>query len=121
MLVIAVLALNLMGVWAFAASLECGMECCESSDQADAISLKAPSCCQLSEVTCNFEPGQYQELFDKAICCHNSAQKISGEWGLVVSLGIFSPSPTLLFSPFERTTGPPHKTPVYLSQATFLC
>jgi hypothetical protein len=60
-LVIAVLALNLMGAWAFASALDCGMACCEPGDWAGTTSFEASSCCQMNDVTCGFETGKYEE------------------------------------------------------------
>jgi hypothetical protein len=120
-LVIAILALNLMGAWAFASAFDCGMECCKPGDWAGTISYEAPSCCQMTDVTCGFEAGQYEELFDTAICCHSGLQKIGEEWDLNASWSIFSPSPALPLPPSEGSTGPPQSTPVYLSNAAFLC
>jgi len=122
-LVIAILALNLAGVWAFASAFDCGMACCEPGEAARAgiPILEAPSCCQVDGVTCGFETGQYNELFDTAICYHNRVQKIAGEWDLIISSNLFPPSPTLRFPPSERSTGPPQSTPLYLSNAVFLC
>ena len=122
-LVIAILALNLMGAWAFASALDCGMGCCEQSETAQSgiPTFEAPSCCAFDGVTCGFETGQYQELFDTAICCFTGVDKVSAEWDLNVASNFSSHSPTLRFSPSERSTGPPQTTPIYLSNAIFLC
>jgi len=120
-LIIAVLALNLMGAWAFASAFDCGMECCKPGEWAGTISIEASSCCQMSDVTCGYETGQYEDLFDEAICCHSSVNKVSGEWDLNISSSLLSPSPTLRFPPSERFTASPQTTPIYLSNATLLC
>ena len=121
--VIAILALNLMGAWAFASALDCGMECCEQSETAQSgiPTYEAPSCCALNNVTCGVESSQYEELFDTAICCYTGADKVSAEWDLNVFSGIFSPSLTLPFPYSERSTSPPKSTPLYLSNASLLC
>jgi hypothetical protein len=120
-LIISVLALNLMGAWAFASLLDCGMVCCQSGDRAGVVSYEAPSCCEMGDITCGFETGRYDELFDTAICCHSGVQKIAGEWDRTVDSGIFFPSPTLRFPPSEVNTPPPKTAPVYLTNASFLC
>ena len=74
-MIVAVLALNLMGALAFASALDCGMACCKTDEWSDTPSFEAPSCCQMSDVTCGFETGQYEEIFDAAICCYNTTQK----------------------------------------------
>ena len=119
--VIAILALNLMGAWAFASAFDCGMECCQQGDWADTTSFEAPSCCGLDDVTCGFETGQYQELFETAICFHTGAQKVSSGFVLISSSSIFSPSPTLPLAPSARSAPLPQSTPLYLSNAVFLC
>ena len=55
-LVIAVLALNLMGAWAFASILDCGMECCKPGELASTgvDYYDAPSCCDYDGVQCGF-------------------------------------------------------------------
>jgi len=113
--------MNLMGAWVLASSIDCGMECCNPGEWSGASSFEASSCCQMNDVTCGFETGQYQELFDKAICCHNGIQKISATWDLVVSSSLLTPSPTLRFTPSERSTGHPRSEPLYLSNASLLC
>ena len=74
-LVITILALNLMGAWVFASILDCSMGCCEPSETAQAgiPTYEAPSCCDIEGVTCGFETGAVDELFDEALCCFNSA------------------------------------------------
>jgi hypothetical protein len=122
-LVIAVLALNLMGAWAFASLTDCGMECCKPGEWAASgvASYEAPSCCDYDGVTCGFEAGAVDELFDEAICCFTGAQKVSSGFVLVSSASIFSPSPTLPVAPSARSAPPPLETPLYLSNAAFLC
>ena len=120
-LVIGILALNLMGAWAFASAFDCGMECCKPGEWSGTTSIEAPSCCQMSDVTCGFEAGTYQELFDSAICCHSSVQKIAGGWDLTTTSSILSPSPALRFLPSEVNKPLPTATPAYLSNASFLC
>ncbi len=122
-LVIAILALNLMGAWAFASALDCGMGCCEQSETARSgiPTFEAPSCCAVDGVTCGFETGQYEELFDTAICCFTGVDKVSAEWDLNVASSLISPSPTLRFPPSEVSAVPTPSTPVYLSNAVFLC
>ena len=120
-LVIAILALNLMGAWAFASALDCGMSCCEQGDWAGTTSFEASSCCQLSDVTCGFETGQYPELFDKAICCFTgSAHQDQASADLVadkVNTDTLIPRYTVTV----LSTGPPQSIPLYLSNAIFLC
>ena len=120
-LVIAVLALNLMGAWAFASAFDCGMECCKPGEWAGTTSYEAPSCCQVDDVTCGFETGRYEEIFDTAICCFNSADshKLTAD-SLVASVAHAPTHPrshayTLLNDPS------PQSTPLYLSNASFLC
>ena len=120
-LVIFILALNLTGALAFAAVLDCGMECCKPGDWAGTTSFEAPSCCQMDDVTCGFEAGRYEEILDTAICCFTGVQKLSSGWEVAVSSGLFSLSPTLRFPPSEVSTPPLQPTPLYLSNASFLC
>lgn len=120
-LVIVILGLNLMGAWAFANAMDCGMECCKPGEWAGTTSYEAPSCCQMSDITCGFESGQYEELFDTAICCHNSYQKVTGDGGLYGFSSFFSPSPILRFPPSEADAPPPQATSIYISNAAFLC
>jgi hypothetical protein len=120
-LVIAILALNLMGAWAFASAFDCGMECCQQGDWAGTTSFEAPSCCGLNDVTCSFEAGAVDELFDEAICCFTGVQKISSGFALISSSSIFSPSPTLPLATSARSAPLPQSTPLYLSNAVFLC
>jgi len=121
-LVIAILALNLMGALAFASALDCGMECCNTGDWAGTPSYEAASCCDLNNVTCSFETGQYQELFDNAICCFNSAdndQSTANELISVATIDTLTHSPNYAYT-FQKTT-PSQGTPIYLSNAVFLC
>jgi hypothetical protein len=122
-LIIAVLALNITGATALSFAADCGMQCCESAEWAGngSASFKAPSCCEMEGVTCGFEAGQHQELFDEAICSQASVQKVQGERGINVPSGFFPSSPISLFPPFEQANGPPQSTPLYLSNATILC
>jgi hypothetical protein len=120
-LVIAILALNLMGAWAFASAFDCGMACCEPGDWAGTTSFEAPSCCAIVGVTCGFEAGQYEELFDEAICCYaGSARQDQGPADLVADK-VNTDTPTPRYTVTVLSTGPPHSTPVYLSNAVFLC
>ena len=41
-------------------------------DEKPIPTFEAPSCCAFDGVTCGFETGQYEELFDTAICCFTS-------------------------------------------------
>ena len=122
-LLIAVLALNLMGAWAFASSLDCGMECCEISDTAKAgiPTIESPGCCQTAGVTCGFETGQYKEFFNDVLCCYTGVQKVSDGWDLAVSSPLFSPSTAPLFPTSESYTGPPPNTPLYIHNLTLIC
>ena len=124
-LVIAVLALNLMGAWAFASILDCGMECCKPGEWAASgvASYEAPSCCDYDGVQCGFEAGQVDELFDEAVCCFNSAAS-----NQLTAVAITSADGAYALTDL-RTHGrtlydlhpPPLETPLYLSNATFLC
>jgi len=120
-LVIAILALNLMGAWAFASALDCGMACCEPGDWAGTTSFEASSCCQLSDVTCGFETGQYQELFDTAICCFTGSADQDQASADLIADKVNTDTPTPRYTVTVLSTGPPQSTPVYLSNASFLC
>jgi hypothetical protein len=120
-LVIAVLALNLMGAWAFASALDCGMECCQPGDWAGTTSFEASSCCQMNDVTCGFETGQYQELFDTAICCFTGSAHQDLASADLVADKVDSDTPTLRYTVTALSTASPQSTPVYLSNAVFLC
>ena len=123
-LVIAILALNLMGAWAFASALDCGMGCCEQSETARSgiPTFEAPSCCAFDGVTCGFETGQYEELFDEAICCYNSASANDDVSYEFLTAGALNPPthPRTHASAFLEAP-PPQTTPIYLSNAVFLC
>jgi hypothetical protein len=121
-LVIAVLALNLMGAWVFASAFDCGMECCKPGEWAGTTSFEAPSCCAMDEVTCGFEAGQYEELFDTAICCSNSAtshQLTADTLSYSIIKDTFTHSPTYPLTEFSSV--PHQEQPLYLSNAAFLC
>ena len=120
-LIISVLALNLMGAWAFASSLDCGMECCQPGDWAGTTSFEAPSCCQMSDVTCGFETGQYKELFDTAICCFTGSASQDQSSSDIVAVEVNTDTPTPRYSVTAFSVPPPQTTPVYLSNATLLC
>jgi hypothetical protein len=120
-LVIAILALNLMGAWAFASALDCGMACCEPGDWAGTTSFEASSCCQMNDVTCSFETGQYQELFDTAICCFTGSAHPDQASADLVADKVNTDTPIPPYSVTVLSTGPPQSTPVYLSNAVFLC
>ena len=121
-IVIAVLALNLMGIWAFASAFDCGMECCKPDDWTGTVSYEAPSCCQMDDITCDFETGQYEELFDTAICCFNTSD---GQQLTADSLSYSGIKDTFTHSPkypFTELSPVPHQEqPLYLSNASFLC
>ena len=121
-LIIVVLALNLMGAWAFASAFDCGMECCELGDWPGTVSYEAPSCCAMDEVTCGFETGQYEELFDTAICCFNSAdsRQLTAD-GVSPTAAIIADTPTTPYSGTVLSIPPPPAPPLYLSNETFLC
>ena len=109
-LVISVLALNLMGAWAFASAFDCGMECCQPGDWADTTSYEAVSCCQMNDVTCGFETGQYEELFDTAICCFTgSADQSKTFTALVNAVSSYPDTPTLRYSVTAFSVLPPSK------------
>jgi hypothetical protein len=121
-LVIAILALNLMGAWAFASALDCGMECCKPGDWAGTASFETPSCCQMSDVTCGFETGKYEELFDTAICCFTgSADKSQAFTALTSAIGSNPDTPTPRYAVTTFSVPLPQAIPVYLSNASFLC
>ncbi|MDF1536790.1 MAG: hypothetical protein P1S46_09900 [bacterium] len=124
-LVIAVLALNLMGAWAFASITDCGMDCCMPGEWAagGTASYEAPSCCDISGVTCGFEAGAADELFDEAICCFNSAGShqlsavtVASTEDAFVDTDLRTHARTL-----HVAQPPPPEAPLYLSNATFLC
>ena len=123
-LVIAILALNLMGAWAYASLLDCDMDCCKLGEWAASgvTSFEAPSCCDFAGVTCGFEAGQVDELFDEALCCFNVTS--SNDQTAVVLPAADEINAHTHLRTLARTyhsTGPPLETPLYLSNATFLC
>jgi hypothetical protein len=122
-LVIAILALNLMGAWAFASAFDCGMACCQPSETAEAgiPTIEAASCCQMSDVTCGFETGQYEELFDTAICCFTGSADQDQASADLIADKVNTDTPTPRYTVTVLSTGPPQTTPVYLSNAAFLC
>lgn len=122
-LVIAILALNLMGAWAFASALDCGMGCCEQSETAQSgiATFEAPSCCAFDGVTCGFETGQYEELFDTAICCHTGSAHQDQASADLVADKVDTDTPTHRYSVTALSTAPPQDTPIYLSNASLLC
>jgi hypothetical protein len=123
-LIIAILALNLMGAWAFASLLDCGMGCCESSETAQSgiPTFEAPSCCAVDGVTCGFETGQYEELFDKAICCYNSTSSTDdSSYELLTAVALNTPTNSPTYTHTFHSNGPPQSTSIYLSNAVFLC
>ena len=121
-LVIAILALNLMGAWAFASAFDCGMECCQQGDWAGTTSFEARSCCGLDDVTCGFETGQYQELFETAICCFNTTSSVDDtSYELLTSDTPNAHTHTRTHAYTLLKEHPPQSTPLYLSNASFLC
>lgn len=117
-----VLAMNLTGAMALASLLDCGMACCKPGDWVGTTSLEAPSCCQMSNVTCGFETGQYEELFDTAICCFTgSAHQNNVFTALVHEVGNNADTPIPRHTVTALSTGPPLSAPVYLSNASLLC
>lgn len=124
-LLIAVLALNLMGAWATAMPLNCGMECCRPTEAvlSDAPMIEAPGCCDRSGVTCTFESGQYEELFDDVLCCISSGFKVnqaSIPLGANVDGDVGASQPPRFTIPVH-VNGPPSETPLFLTNAAFLC
>lgn len=121
-LVIAILALNLMGAWAFASAFDCGMECCQQGDWGGTTSFEAPSCCGLNDVTCSFEAGAVDELFDEAICCFTGSPDQSQTFtALINAVGSNPDTPTPRYSVTAFSVPPPQSTPLYLSNASLLC
>ena len=121
-LVISILALNLMGAWAFAAAFDCGMECCKPGDWAGTTSYEAPSCCQMTDVTCGFETGQYQELFDTVVCCFNTTSSVDdNSYELLTSDALYAHTYKRTYAYTLLKENPPQETPLYLSNASFLC
>ena len=123
-LVITILALNLMGAWAFASILDCSMGCCEPSETAQAgiPTYEAPSCCDIAGVTCGFEAGAVDELFDEALCCFNSAySKQMTAVTIQAADSINGITELRTHGHTLRSAPPPLETPLYLSNATFLC
>lgn len=121
-LIIAILALNLMGAWAFASAIDCGMACCKPGDWAGTTSYEAPSCCQMSDLTCGFETGQYEELFDTAICCYNSTSSIDDPSNvLLTAAALYAPTHPRTHSRTFLEEHPPQSKPVYLSNVSLLC
>ncbi len=114
--------MNLMGAWAFASTADCGMECCKPGAWEGTTSFEAPSCCQMDDLTCGFEAGKYEELFDEALCCfHKVAGSQLTEGALVAAAVDGAPVYPRTHFPALPSTGPPGEIPLYLSNATFLC
>lgn len=117
---ICVLALNLMGAWALASALDCGMACCKPGDWAGTTSFEAPSCCQMNDITCGFETGTFEEIFDTAVCCFSTPDNNQHSAALDI-VKVDTDIPTYRNTVTRLSTGPPPDTPVYLSNASFLC
>lgn len=122
-LFITVLAFNFMGAWALAMPTDCGMECCQASELATAgvPVIEYPGCCSTSETTCTFQAGDYQEIFDKALCCHNGGHSA---YGMAAAAGLPTghTEPSLGASCAAwNDTGPPSAIPLYLNNASLLC
>jgi hypothetical protein len=122
-LLVLMLAMNLVGAWAFAMPYDCGMACCETSDLASEgiPTYEAPSCCQTASTTCSFETGQYDEFFDEVVCCYTTSNVDEGSQ----ILSIIKSNEILVSENFPvievRTTGPPHAAPIYISNLALLC
>ena len=121
--VIAILALNLMGVWAFAGAFDCGMECCRVSETAKAgiPTFESPSCCSIDDVTCGFEAAGYDELFDEVLCCHSPSSSASIDLFLADDLSVAEsgenlPGPTTLVD--LQQAQPP---PIYIQNLSLIC
>jgi hypothetical protein len=114
-----------MGAWALASIADCGMDCCKPNEWASsgAPSYEAPSCCDTADTTCGFEAGTVEELFDEVVCCFNSA----GGYHLSITTINASADDFVDVDPrtHARTLHAPHSdlpdTPLYLSNAAFLC
>jgi len=121
---IALLALNLTGAMALSYATDCGMECCRPTDWAATCcpSIEASTCCGMDGVTCGFEASQYQELFDKALCCSNKtgfSKNFSDV--LLTTAALHAPTHSPTHALTSHSTVPPPSVPVYLSNAAFLC
>jgi hypothetical protein len=124
-LIIAVLAMNLMAAWALAMPFDCGMECCKASETT-AVGIpnfEAPSCCNISDTTCAFEVGDYDEIFDEVVCRTNAATNFnSGSVYLDADVtDSLTDSPIHPIAVFTLANGPPSETPLFLANAAFLC
>jgi hypothetical protein len=123
-IVIAVLAMNLTGVLAFAYATDCGMECCKPEEWSGTgtASYESASCCGMDDVSCGFETGQYEELFDEALCCFNgSISKNRAVSNLLATIDGNADIPILRYSVTRHSKGSPQTVPVYLSNATLIC
>ena len=121
-LVIALLALTLMGAPAFAFSPDCGMDCCRPPDRAGAAFFEAPSCCNLDGVTCGFEAGRFEALLDEALCCPNSGNLPSDGIDILSFADSYLAHTRLrTHPPTFNLLGSQPTIPVYLSNAAILC
>ena len=121
--IITLLALNLMGSWAFALAGDCGMECCAVSDTATAgvPVFEAPSCCSSEGTTCNFESTPHEELFDEVLCCFAQSHSAGSD---ITASYIFASASLEAYSYQNVFPGdfiPSYQEPLFLKNLSILC
>ena len=121
-LIVVLLVLNLTGIPAFSFTADCGMDCCRPAHRAGTVSFEAASCCNMDGVTCGFEAGQWEELFDTAVCSSNSVNSTTdGIDILSFTVSYLVHSHLRTYPPTFVLTGSPPTVPVFLANSAILC
>jgi len=121
--IIALMALNLMGSWGIASAADCGMSCCASNETAkNSIPVyEAPNCCSAGGMSCDLESTSHAELFDEVVCCFGQTlSSLSADIASSTSSSIFEGALSYhRFSP--GGTPPSYSEPLFLKNLSILC
>jgi len=121
-LILAVFALNVLGMSLAYADGSCRMECCaKASDSIGVSSYEQPSCCNTVSTTCSTESTLPGELADPVLCstqCSANPAIARADQGITELT-----SENDLKSPeaFSKTGGSPNAVAIFISNLSFLC
>ena len=117
-LILAVFALNVLGMSLAYANGSCGMECCaKAPDSIGVTSYEQPSCCNTVSTTCSLESTLPGELVDPVLC---STQCSANPAIARADLTNFE-SDLKSSEAFSEPWGSPHTVPIFISNLSFIC
>ncbi len=121
-LILAVFALNVLGMSLAYANGSCGMECCaKAPDSIGVTSFEQPSCCNTVSTTCSTESTLPGELVDPVLCstqCSANPAIAKADPGIAE---LTFENNLKSSDAFSQTRGSPNEVPIYVSNLSFIC